>query len=324
MGNKNRFHLSLRLTFVVVLCLLLCLIFLSLMFGKQSSSSLHTTFHWQERLPPKDVISLSDEFEELWQKDSVYAGSAYGQASNYLASQNNDLYALVSFDSTQRESLFRLNMRTGDLIWQIPPEDMNARLGVTTLLLNSHHLYLGIHGGKAIDDSLIDAGRIDAITLDTGELSWSRRIGGARGFVPMNVTDMKINVAGDFSSHYYVLDAKSGEVVFKGRKVSEEMVGNGIPLVVEGNISYEEHGCNFVRAIDLELELMLWETPLDGCMFQPVVVTDNKLFLLLESRPRKLVALDKESGKIAWQFVRADIVSNIALDGNSTLYFFNF
>lgn len=318
--DKRLFHPSLRLSLVVAICTLLCLIILNWVFGSQNSALFYTAFNWRERVPAKDMVSSSDYFEEIWRKDSVFAGSAYGHESNYLASQNNDLYALVSFDPTQRESLFRLDMLSGEPIWQIPHEHMNARLGVTTLLLNSPHLYIGVRGGKAIDDSLIDAGRIVAITPDTGEFSWSRRIGGARGFSPINISDALIHVAGDFSSHYYVLDALSGEVVFKERKISEEIVGNGIPIVVEGNISYEELGCNFFRAINLELELTLWETALEGCMFQPVTVTDNNLFLLLgEISSRQLVAIDKENGNIAWK--QSDVASNIALGDDSIIYF---
>ncbi len=283
-----------------------------------------TSYNWRQEVPPRSIFNPSRQFDEIWSVAPVYAGSAYDDHGGnvYLSAQGEDLFVLASLNVDQLEGLNRLNMLTGEIEWQASPKSFKTDDRASVLTSNSQFAYVGFDGlGKIWGDILLDASSIVAMDMDSGTRDWSRLIGGARSIWSVNATDIWVSVSGDTSSHYYLLDATTGEIVQKERKISETGELNGYLLAVDGNILFETNACISLQATNLAEERVIWVTELDHCVGSPAITTDDSLILVQGGIPGEVVAFDKATGEIKWRYDQSGVVSNVAVGDGPTAYF---
>lgn len=302
--------------------LFIIILFVVIIFGMYLS---YIAIVWQERkvrtsaswtYPEymREIVDISPQFEEIWQIAPMFAGNSSNAASVYLSASGEDLYLLGSFDSGVAASFYALDISTGTTKWQISPDKLAMFSPAPNLVAsNESFVYLGYPGGGKIQgDTEIGAAKIVAYDKETGDEVWSQTIGGARDIFSLNVMESYISAVGSTSSHFFLIDAYTGDIIDKSRKVTE----NGReahPIFIDDNIEYADILCEAIQATNLETGQLLWRTPYDFCISNPVIVTEDALIIMPSGNYGYVFALDKLTGKIIWRYDDSPIVSNITL-----------
>jgi outer membrane protein assembly factor BamB len=276
----------------------------------------------------REIGGKSPQFEELWQLSPVFAGTGRNDASIYLSAKDEDLYLLGSLEPGIAESLYAIDIPTGAIKWQIPPDELAMFSPAPNLVIsNKSFVYLSYPGGGKIQgDTEAGAAKIVAHSRESGDEVWSQIIGGARDISSLNVMQSLISAVGSTSSHFYLLDAQNGEIIEKREEVTENGRG-AYPIYIENKIEYSDTWCEAVQATNLETGELLWRTSYDFCISHPVIVIDNLLIINPSMHYGDILALDKSTGEIVWRYDDSPIVSNVTF-GNTpdgqVVYFMTF
>jgi outer membrane protein assembly factor BamB len=156
------------------------------------------------------------------------------------------------------------------------------------------------------------AAKIVAYDLNTGEVVWSKIIGGARSIDSLVVSDTTVSVDGSFSSHYYMYDAKTGALLSKREKAKEDFI-----WFIYDRIQYErKSGEATFQAVDTRTGTINWQSGANYAVSQPPVISHN--IIIARSGEAKFLGLafgvDATTGRTLWEY--QNIIGNIAVDGD--------
>lgn len=275
-------------------------------------------YFWSPAKQERFVRQHDGHFELLWESSPIYSGTETDGGKLYLTSIGQKAFILASFDARRRTSLYKLDIPTGNIDWQILDKRSFPIREPISLASNSQNIFVGFNATGRVDhEDMWGAGRIVAYDPASGQEVWSQPIGGARTFNSLVVTDSTVSVPG--FSYYYVLDADSGAVLEKISRADEE--SRGYVLFKDENISYELEE-DSIQAVDVKTRQRLWmQYPRHCCIYEQPVITDRLLVVHTHPRLGWVQAFDKLTGELVWQYDANSVVSNLAMGDNAVVYF---
>lgn len=186
----------------------------------------------------------------------------------------------------------------------------------STIALNTNALYVGFDGTQKVSGEMTNgAARVTAYQLNTLTPLWTKTIGGARGIPSMMATNTIVSVRGNSSSHYYLLDAQSGEVMEK-RPLSENFV-----WFTGAEVSYEDSKTSSLEAWRQQTRELVWRSAINGTISQPPILTDA----VIVARTKDLgfmgtvIAINRANGQKMWE--NGNVASNVAVSHAAERYF---
>jgi outer membrane protein assembly factor BamB len=275
-------------------------------------------FSWHPAQQVRFIRQFDEQFELIWESSPIYSGTQTDNGKIYLTSIGQAAFILASFDARRRTSLYKLDISTGNVVWQILDKRSFLLREPINLASNSQSIFVGLDSTGRVDhEDMWAASRVVAYDPANGQEVWSQPIGGARSVDILVVTESIVSVKG--FSYYYVLDAESGAVLEKISRAEEEP--RGYVLFMDENISYELEG-DSIQAIDKRTSQRLWvQQPYGCCIYEPSVVTDKLLIVHGNPVVGWVQAFDRHTGELVWQYDANSVVSNLAMGDNAVVYF---
>ncbi len=299
MGQKTKSYGQALVTAVIIILIFVSVPFLNSYLGKQR---IKTT-------DPKQLYAIenaSPEFELLWTKNSFSAPVIS------MIADSEQAYVL-----SDDGSVIIINLQNG-----AEDQFIRARYSAipvpraSTIGMNSEMLYVGFDKTQKIDgDMRWGAGKIEAFNRMSGAKEWSQVIPGASTFSSLIITEDKINIDGDFSNKYHLLDAETGEILQSEPKIESSFVWH-----IEDNFVYEKTKDAAFQLRNQEQEKILWQSE-SWTVSNPPIFTLNRIIF---KSGRRIVALDKVNGQIVWEYPndnrRDYLYSNITYFGDSVFF----
>ncbi len=264
------------------------------------------------------VATSSSQFEQLWVTSPVFNNHHTHHGGVHLDATGKHAFLLggVQEDTVGELTLTKLDLLTGVVEWSLfYPPSLNAG-AATTLDVNSDHIYVGFDGTQKIGGNITwGAGKVVAYDAETGDVIWSKIVPGARGIETLVATDSTVSIDGSFSSNYYLLEAKTGDVT-----LVREKEGPNLVWFVDNGILYERQKSFSFVARDRITNEIIWQSEVGYPVLQPPILTDKAI--VARSGDTSFLgiafAVDNSTGDLIWEF--KDALSNVAIS-NYTAFF---
>jgi hypothetical protein len=295
----------------------MCLIIL-FVWGTVRGQQLITWWLYQESEPNPpsvnyEVTNISGRFEQLWMLPLALESYRYGIGGIHLIGTEESIIFLGSLNPGEYGILSLTNMDplTRDVNWYLFEPSKFREGPASTIAANSEFIYVGFEGTQKIGgETEWGAAKIVAYDLNTGEVVWSKIIGGARSIDSLVVSDTTVSVDGSFSSHYYMYDAKAGALLSKREKAKEDFI-----WFIYDRIQYErKSGEATFQAVDTGTGTINWQSGANYAVSQPPVISHN--IIIARSGEAKFLGLafgvDATTGRTLWEY--QNIIGNIAVD----------
>jgi outer membrane protein assembly factor BamB len=261
------------------------------------------------------VTSLSEGYEQLWMLPLALESYRSGIGGIHLIGTEESIFFLGSLNRSEYGTLSLVNMDplTGGVNWSLYEPPAFREGPASTIAVNTNFIYVGFEGtGKIGGEMEWGAAKVIAYDINTGEVVWSRIIGGARSIDSLVVSDTTVSVDGSFSSHYYTYDARTGALLSKREKAKE----NFIWFIYDG-IQYErKSGEATFLAVDTGTGTINWQSGANNAVFQPPVISQN--VIVARAGEAKFLGLafgvDATTGRTLWEY--QNIIGNVAVDRN--------
>jgi outer membrane protein assembly factor BamB len=252
------------------------------------------------------ILALNAETGELiWKKDLVS-----NIFSVSLSDDAKKLYVTIAITTKPTPTLFALDPKTGEILWDNMVNDQPA-VG-------------GIEGAPAIADGKIFAGYLQyeghggliALDGETGALLWHIEVTKFSPYSPITYADGRLYV-GFENKTLYCVDAATGKNIWSKQTVD---LPYAAPLAWDKKV-YVGTG-NTIYAMDAASGQVMWEKQVEAQIgHSSLSVYDKTLYV--GSRDSKVFALTAGEGSVIWtqDLQKGPIESSVLVDAKKKLLF---
>ncbi len=209
----------------------------------------------------------------------IWSAVAVDEQNVYAASQDHSLYAV--------------NKRTGDLVWQFPNDGATIDALVGSPTVHDGTVYVGSFGGV-----------LYAVEAATGQLKWSFKAEGGLWDGPAMLDGALY--FGDQAGNVYALDAATGQSATWTVKVEG---GVKMTPLVDNGIVYVGTDRNQLVALEAATGRSIWNAPYkardgESLLITPTVFENTLVVLpnLAGANPTRLIGLNKNTGQELWRY----------------------
>ncbi len=264
------------------------------------------------RQAPLIVETIPSEMELLWEKENTLTDNTIGGKLLMIA-VNNSAYLIGSFDVTDFQTVYKIDLRSGDIVWQLPNDQGIFEPKASTLANNAKTIFIGFDGTQKIDGSMsMGAGKIVAYDADSSNEVWSQPVPGARSISTLVASPDWVTVDGNYSSQFHIFDAKSG-VALSSSKME-------LLLFKHHNSLFKRVGPSIIIAEDAETGGMLWDHTSGNVILDAPLLIDEKNMIIFRTGDEfgTVYALNMNTGEQIWR--HGNVMSNVAVS-DSVAYF---
>lgn len=265
---------------------------------------------WPPALAEYSSERLSSQFQELWMMSDVYILASAGWDCN-LAAFDGKLIFEGSFDQNELTVLNRLDLETGEIVWQLPLD----REGPDHMVHNSNTIFYssGIPGNIVAYD--VESGR----QIWEHTLSWREK----NIIYYMQATDGSLYV-NSTTFNFNVFDT------YAGRPQEWESSIDAYPIFyVDNDVIYHRTTDTRVLATDRITESTVWAVTFDEPIrISPIFTEELVVAKTGELGTGQVYSIDRKTGTILWQRPPGTIdwenpknlQGNVATDGEHIFY----